>query len=278
MLICSHYDTRPRADQERDRDNWDKPFISANDGTSGVAWLMELGHHVKQMPLTIGLDFILFDGEEYVFDGGGPGSRDTSCINILPSGIKLAPWTQVPGGHPPRPVRREKTKYKVEMNSWSAAPGLVKAVWDLAAEMQVRSFVFEQGPQVSDDHLALHRVGIPTVDIIDFDYPYWHKLGDRPDECSAGAMENVAKVLNAWLQPPLNPIPSMPWIPLPHSLPGCSCWSPWASLVISAASRCGHCAGLSVPGGLRPKTIGTFARQAWRHWPAVRYWSRSRQC
>jgi hypothetical protein len=53
---------------------------------------------------------------------------------------------------------------------------------------------------VSDDHLALNRAGIPTVDIIDFDYPHWHKLSDLPDECSAESMANVSKVLSIWLQ------------------------------------------------------------------------------
>ena len=78
MLLCSHYDTRPQADQEPNRNDWDKPFVSANDGTSGVAWLMELGNHMKNLPLTIGVDFVLFDGEEFVFDGAAPDATSTS--------------------------------------------------------------------------------------------------------------------------------------------------------------------------------------------------------
>ena len=37
VILCSHYDTRPIADQEPDARNWRKPFVSANDGGSGVA-------------------------------------------------------------------------------------------------------------------------------------------------------------------------------------------------------------------------------------------------
>ena len=51
-----------------------------------------------------------------------------------------------------------------------------------------------------DDHIALNRVGIPCIDIIDFDYPHWHRLSDTPDKCSAVSMANVAKVIMAWVQ------------------------------------------------------------------------------
>src|SRR5262249_42227363 len=47
VILCSHYDTRPIADQEKDPRKWREPFLSANDGGSGVAFLMELGHHMK---------------------------------------------------------------------------------------------------------------------------------------------------------------------------------------------------------------------------------------
>src|SRR5207248_5900198 len=67
VILCSHYDTRPIADQEPDRKRWREPFLSANDGGSGVALLMELGHHLKDLPTSVGVDFACFDGEEYVF-------------------------------------------------------------------------------------------------------------------------------------------------------------------------------------------------------------------
>src|SRR5262249_44801768 len=68
VILCTHYDTRPIADQEPDERKWREPFLSANDGGSGVALLMELGHHMKDLPAKVGVDFLLFDGEEYVFN------------------------------------------------------------------------------------------------------------------------------------------------------------------------------------------------------------------
>ena len=63
-----------------------------------------------------------------------------------------------------------------------------------------KSFIYERGPEVQDDHLALNRAGIPTVDVIDFDYPHWHKLTDTADKVDGAQMAEVAKVMTAWLQ------------------------------------------------------------------------------
>src|SRR5436189_75805 len=71
VILCSHYDTRPIADQEPARKRWHEPFVSANDGGSGVALLMELAHHMKDLKTKVGVDFVFFDGEEYVYDPEG---------------------------------------------------------------------------------------------------------------------------------------------------------------------------------------------------------------
>jgi len=203
VLICSHYDTRPRADQEPDRGNWDKPFVSANDGTSGVAWLMELGNHVKQLPLTVGLDFALFDGEEYVFDGAGPDARDKYFFgseHFAEQYRKDRGGKYYAAGILLDLFAGKDAKYPVEQNSWFAAQPVVNEIWGTAAELKVAAFQRQMGPQVNDDHIALNRAGIPTVDIIDFGYPHWHRLSDLPDECSAESMEAVSRVLTIWLQ------------------------------------------------------------------------------
>ena len=68
VILCSHYDTRPIADQEPNRSRWHDAFLSANDGGSGVALLMEMANHMKDLNPNVGVDFVFFDGEEYVFD------------------------------------------------------------------------------------------------------------------------------------------------------------------------------------------------------------------
>jgi glutaminyl-peptide cyclotransferase len=51
-----------------------------------------------------------------------------------------------------------------------------------------------------DDHVPFAQRGIPAVDVIDFDYPYWHTTQDTPDKVSAGSLERVGRVLEVWLE------------------------------------------------------------------------------
>jgi hypothetical protein len=48
----------------------------------------------------------------------------------------------------------------------------------------------------------LNNAGIPTIDIIDFDYAYWHKADDLPKNCSADSLAEVGRVVTAWLAQP----------------------------------------------------------------------------
>ena len=206
VLICSHYDTRPMADQEADRASWTKPFASANDGTSGAALMMELAHHMKGLKGSVGLDFVLFDGEEYVFEtnrtgrGGDKyffGSEHFADEYGKARGRRKHEYE---GGVLLDLFAGKDAKLKVEQYSYAAAPKLVDRVWGVAAAVGAKSFRYEAGYEVQDDHLALNRAGIPCVDVIDFDYPHWHKLSDTPDKVSGEQMAEVAKVLVAWWQ------------------------------------------------------------------------------
>jgi glutaminyl-peptide cyclotransferase len=197
VLICSHYDTRPIADQEPNQANWNRPFVSANDGTSGVAFLMELGHHVKDLKTDFGIDFVLFDGEEYVFE-----------TNMLGGGDKYFFGSEHFAEEYAKSRAKRKHRYeagilldlfagkdaqlKVELYSLELAPKLVEQLWGVAKAEGAKSFKFERGYEVQDDHLALNRAGIPTVDVIDFDYPHWHKLSDTPDKVSGEQMAEVS--------------------------------------------------------------------------------------
>jgi Zn-dependent M28 family amino/carboxypeptidase len=46
-----------------------------------------------------------------------------------------------------------------------------------------------------DDHIPLLQIGIPCIDLIDLDYPYWHTISDTPDKCSASSLDQVGRVL-----------------------------------------------------------------------------------
>ena len=70
----------------------------------------------------------------------------------------------------------------MEQNSMTFAPEALELLWSTAEKLGVTQFVNVPGEEISDDHLALNKGGIPTVDVIDFQYPYWHTLEDTPDK------------------------------------------------------------------------------------------------
>jgi hypothetical protein len=205
VLLCAHYDTRPIADQEANRANWTKPFVSANDGAAGVAMLMEMGNHMKDVKSEFGVDFVFFDGEEFVFETDRLGGGDRYFIGSEHFADDYA-----------KSKGKRKYRYdagvlfdlchgkgaslRVEMYSFEAAKPLVDQIWGVAKDIGAKSFKYERGYEVQDDHLALNRAGIPTVDVIDFDYAHWHKLSDTPDKVDPAQLTEVAKVIATWLQ------------------------------------------------------------------------------
>lgn len=201
ILLCTHYDTRPMADQEPDQRKWSEPFQSANDGTSGVAWLMELGHHMKDWKTEVGVDFAFFDGEEFVFDPRPRADRYFFGSEHFASEYKRQPPKhKYVAGVLLDLFAGKNARFPYEQNSLLRAGAVVEQIWRTAKELNEPAFVAAYGPAVDDDHLALNAVGLPTVDIIDFDYPHWHRLSDTPDKCSPETMKAVARVLTTWIQ------------------------------------------------------------------------------
>jgi len=205
VLICAHYDTRPIADQEPNPKNWNKPFVSANDGTSGVAFMMELAHHMKDLKTEFGVDFLLVDGEEYVFETSATGGGDRYFIGSEYFGEDYAKTKdkrkhRYDAGILLDLFAAQGAELAVEQNSYTLAPKLVEQLWGVAKDVGAKSFRHEAGPEVLDDHIALNKAGIPTVDLIDFGYKHWHKLTDTPDKVSGAQMAEVSKVITVWLQ------------------------------------------------------------------------------
>lgn len=200
VILCSHYDTRPIADQEPNRQNWRKPFLSANDGGSGVALLMELAHQMKDLKTSVGVDFVFFDGEEYIWD-----PRPDTDRYFFGSDFFAQAWRK--NKRQPHYVAAvlldmiagKNSRFPVEGFSWQRANVLCRDLWKIAAELKCRAFIDQVGEKVQDDHIALQKAGIPAIDIIDFSYPHWHRLSDVPENCSADGLDQVARVLGVWL-------------------------------------------------------------------------------
>ncbi|MBI5473377.1 MAG: M28 family peptidase [Ignavibacteriae bacterium] len=196
VLLCAHWDTRPRADQDTNISRRNEPILGANDGASGVAVLLEIASLLKQLSPQIGVDIVLFDGEDYGTEG------DLSKYFL---GAKFFAANKPPAYNPRFGILLDMVGDKFlelpkERHSTAFAPDIVNLVWSKAKELGYSQFVDELGEEINDDHVPLSEAGIKTIDIIDFNYPdpthrFWHTHQDVPENCSAESLEAVGAVL-----------------------------------------------------------------------------------
>ena len=199
VLLCCHYDTRPKPDEELFPRNRESPFIGANDGGSGVALLMELGHWMPGLRVKQGVDFVLFDAEELIYQKPGKFFLGSEYFS-----------TQYRDAPPPYRytcgvlldmVADKDLKIWQEVNSSQLAGFVTNSVWASAKATGIKEFVDRRRHTVNDDHLSLNQIAaIPTCDVIDFDYPHWHKRNDLPAACSGESLAKVATVMVHWMQ------------------------------------------------------------------------------
>jgi glutaminyl-peptide cyclotransferase len=200
VLLCAHYDTRPFPDQDQFRP--DGFFVGANDGASGTALLMELGRHMPALKGNVGVDFVLFDSEEFVFQEkdakyflGSEHFAGHYALSKPPYHYRWAILLDMIGDADLQ-IFQEKNTLRRPANR-----PLVESLWKTAARLKVREFIPRPKHDVRDDHLPLMDIAkIPSCDLIDFDYPYWHTTGDTPDKCSALSLAKVGWVLHEWLK------------------------------------------------------------------------------
>jgi len=196
ILLCAHWDSRPRADRDPDAKRRDEPILGANDGASGVAVLLHIATLLKARPPWVGVDIVLFDGEDYGLEGDTGnyllGSRhfaQTASRTVTPRfGILL---DMVGDAALELPREGFSVRY---------APDVVNEVWSAARSLGVTEFVDYLGGEIIDDHLPLNEAGIRTINIIDFNYPdpthrYWHTHDDTPERCSPESLEAVGTVV-----------------------------------------------------------------------------------
>jgi len=208
VLLGAHYDTRPFPD--RDPVDPKGTFVGANDGASGVALLMELARAMPTLPGPVGVDFVLFDAEEYVFAARDPYFLGSTFFARQYAAGQQAGTPQA--GQQPHRYRcgvivdmvadRDLEIWQEQQSiTWPDTVPVVDSIWAVAARRNVRQFVPRPKYSVQDDHVPLRMIaGIPTCDIIDFDYPHWHTAQDTPRQCSPESLEAVGGVVLEWLR------------------------------------------------------------------------------
>lgn len=211
ILLACHYDTLPHP--MLDPHDPFGEFVGANDGASGVALLMALGHEMPKLLVSgqkhFGVDFVFLDGEEFIFtQRGGRYFVGSEYFSKLYETGQLPYQGTYCWGVLLDMIGDADLQIPQEANGrwWRDTQPLLRDVYDTAERLGIREFVHRRGQELQDDHIMLHNVGkIPTIDLIDFDYPSWHTMGDTPDKCSALSLAKVGWVIHEWLKTATSP-------------------------------------------------------------------------
>ena len=189
--FLAHWDTRPHADQSANLGAQRLPVPGANDGASGVAVLLGVAGALKVKPPAVGVDLLFVDGEDY-------GDFADSSDVLIGSRYFAA---HQPAGYPPLyavlfdMVGDKSLDIYYEGNSQTAAPEVVDRVWRTAHDLGYdRYFLPGTKHTLVDDHVPLQRAGIHAIDVVDFDYPFWHTTEDTIDKVSAASLQIVGDV------------------------------------------------------------------------------------
>jgi glutaminyl-peptide cyclotransferase len=191
VIVGAHYDTRPVADRDPDPNNREQPILGANDGGSGVAVLLELARVLDREKLGNQVWLAFFDAEDRGRLEGWPfsvGARHMAQELVLrPEAVVVVDM-----------VGDADQNIYYEQNSDAE---LSAELWAIAADLGYGdSIISEPKYTIIDDHLPFLEQGIPAVDMIDFDYPYWHTLEDTADKVSPVSLEHVGRTLEVWLE------------------------------------------------------------------------------
>jgi hypothetical protein len=189
LIIGAHYDTRRVADRDATRPT--EPVLGANDGASGVAVLLELARVLNTSNVNAEVWLVFFDAED---NGNLDGWEWIVGSRYFVANLTLTPEFAFIVDM----VGDADLNLYYERNS---NPELTIALWDTAAALGYEdTFVADYRHSMLDDHTPFLEANIPAVDIIDFDYPYWHTTEDTLDKVSASSLERVGRVLEVYLE------------------------------------------------------------------------------
>lgn len=208
VLLCAHWDSRPWADADPDSANHKKPILAANDAASGVAVMLEIARLLQQdKTLTIGVDFVCFDAEDWGFPDWETSMQDPGNTFALGADYFA---THLPANFTDSygilldMVGGKDAQFYQEYMSKQYAGDIVTKVWQAAQACgQGDYFPTSLGGGVTDDHIPLNeKAQLPTIDIIPF-YPdsqasfgpTWHTLADNMENIDKATLKAVGQTV-----------------------------------------------------------------------------------
>jgi glutaminyl-peptide cyclotransferase len=186
LILAGHYDTKLFQDIV---------FVGANDGGSSAAFLIEIARVLKDRRNALPIELLFFDGEEAIIDWhkdndhtyGSQYYVDAARQDGTLKDIRALILVDMIGDRDLRILREPRS------TRW-----LTDVIWRTAKTLKRPEFVDEEF-EVEDDHIPFLDAGVQAIDLIDLDYPDWHRAGDTVDKLSAASLQAVGDVLLAAL-------------------------------------------------------------------------------
>jgi hypothetical protein len=195
LLVTGHYDTKLMRGRR---------FVGANDGGSSAAWLIELARALAAatVPREHTIELVWFDGEEAFCENWSDCGRPDSPDNTYGSRY------YVQAARAGDALSSIKAMILVDMiadrdldirRDPNSTPALTDTIWRVARRLGHEAAFVDASLAVEDDHIPFLRAGVPSVDIIDLNYPHWHTPADTLDKLSARSLQVVGDVVMAAL-------------------------------------------------------------------------------
>jgi len=181
VIVAAHYDTK------------DIPgFLGANDGASGTAIVAQLARTIEPRELAPTVVFLMFDGEEA--PAGTPddqferyGLRGSKAVASRYRGAEAMILLDFVGE---RGLRIPHEPYS-DRDLWNRLRAAARRV----GAARVFPAGSGSGVGILDDHVPFARQGVPSIDLIDFDFPCWHQLCDDLSTISPRSLDAVGETV-----------------------------------------------------------------------------------
>lgn len=182
IVFTGHFDTKLFPGRK---------FVGANDGAASTGFLLEMARVLSKQPRKDDVYLVFYDGEEAI--------GEWSPTDGIHGSRHLAEKWKQEGVTP-----RIKALVNVDMigdkdlgilQEGNSNANLRRLVWRIAADLGYGKYFLDSGSAIEDDHMPFVRIGVPALDLIDFDYPPWHTDDDTIDKVGARSLFVVGDVL-----------------------------------------------------------------------------------
>ncbi len=192
IVVASHYDTNYPLRKT--------PFIAANDGGSSSALLLELANQLRGKTRDGYSVWLVWDDAEEAIK---PDTEMPFAQDSLYGITHLAEKWEADGT-----IKKIKAFLLADMigdadlnidRDLNSTRWLEDTVYEAATRVGYQSHFYGRTNQVSDDHLPFVKRGVPSADLIDFEYGYnnvfWHTPQDTVDKLSSKSLEITGTVI-----------------------------------------------------------------------------------